>query len=447
MLGYLSNNLGSWIQKYRPNLTEDFEKTIKAIGKVNASQRIRSLFELTDGDVLAAKRIRQELENQGSLDSLYFWLDELLTRKSKEFEPVASDVIARAGQGQISFETLFWISNIYLRPQVSNALRNRFLATVVTRTQPANFVAEPAPQFAHDLLTKLLPVIQQSTPELYDQAQNHSFAIRASLSEKQLASDARIKRLKESVNPIEDLKSEADSAKTKTERNELLLQAAELALETKKLELCLNIVDELDVNLTAADPNWQRTTDQLLKNLVRACLANKIADLAEKGAARIDSILTKTEALTLIMRYYAKTNDTDAAQRILVDASRVATSSADNTDKAKAFFILSVACDQVDGSKKADLLSSGIRAMNNLSKPDASARDKAVYQTYVQLLDNSGHELSKGFKGLTKQDENGALALVERIHKPDLRTFALIGILEGLDGLITGPPIQPRTSK
>jgi hypothetical protein len=105
MLSYLSSDLVSWIQKHRPNLLEDFEKTINAIPKVDASSRIRSLFDLEGGDILAAKRIRQELEQHGSLNGLSFWLDELMTRKSKEFEPLALEVIARAGEGQISFET------------------------------------------------------------------------------------------------------------------------------------------------------------------------------------------------------------------------------------------------------------------------------------------------------------------------------------------------------
>ena len=438
MLSYLSNDLVSWTQKYRPHLLENFEKTINAMPKVDTSLRIRSLFELEGGDVLAAKRIRQELEGHGELSGLYFWLDELMTRKSNEFEPLASNIVARAAQGQISFETLFWISDIYLRPQTSNALRNRFLATVVARTQPANFVAEPAPPFAYKLLTELLPFVQQSTPELYDQALNQSFAMRASLNESQLASEARIKRLNESVNPIADLKSEAESAKTKTERNELLLQAAELALEKKKFDLCLNILSDVDGNVAAADPDtWQREIDLILKNFVRATLTAKLADLAEKGAARITSLLTRVDVLNLIMRYYAKANDKEAAQRLLIEAAKVAASGSDNFDKVKGFFLLSVSCDQVDGSKKAELLSSGLKALNNLSKPDVNARDKAIYQNYVQRLDNTGYELSKGFKGLTKQDEIAALALVERLEKPDLRTFALIGILRGLDELLT----------
>jgi hypothetical protein len=438
MLNYLSNDLVSWIQKHRPNLLEDFEKTVNAIPRVDASFRISSLFRLDGGDILAAKQIRQELEQHGTLNGLYFWLDELMTRKSKEFEPVASDVIARAGEGKISFETLFWISDVYLRPQMSSNLRNRFLATVVARTHPANFVTEPPPKLAYDLLTQILPVIKQSTPELYEQALNHSFAMRASLSESQLANEARIKRLNESVSPIEDLKSEAEAAKTKTERNELLLSAAELALEKKKFDVCLDILTDVDVNVAGGDSFLlQYSIDRLLTNLVRAGLTAKLTDVAEKGAARIGSSLTRVEALTLIMRYYTKGNDKEAAQRILIEASKVAGSSSDNWDKAKAFFLLSIACDQVDGSKKTDLLLSGLKALNNVSESDMSARDKTIFQSFAQRLDNVGYDLSKGFRSLTKHDENDALALVEKLQKPALRTFALIGILTGLDGLLT----------
>lgn len=440
MLSYLSSNLGSWIQKHRPGMTGDFEKVMKAHAKVDTSQRIRSLFDLEGGDALAAKHIRQELAEQGALNGLHFWLDELMKRKSKEFEPLASDIVARAGQGQISFETLFWVSDIYLRPQMSDSLKNRFLAMVVSRTQPANFVIEPTPQIAYDLLTEILPFVQSSLPELYEQALNQQVAMRASLRQRQLTAEARIKRLNESANPIEDLISEAVSAKTPTERNELLLQAAQLALEKKKFDLCLNILDNVDVRVAATDPDsWRRSIDLILKNLVRSVLADQHPDLAEKAAARIGSSLARVEALILVIRHYAKANKKSEAQRLLIDASKVAAASPDKTEKAKAFFLLGLTCDEVDESKKSDLLLSGINTVNTFAKPDPEARDKTAYQTYVQRLDNLGYELTKGFTGLTKQDQNAALALVEKLQKPDLRSFALIGILLGLDELLTEP--------
>lgn len=436
MRSYLSNNLGSWIQKHRPNLTDEFEKVVKSQKNFDASQRIHSFFELENGDVLAAKRIRHELDEQTTLNGLHFWLEELIKRKSGEFEPLASDIATRAAQGQISFETLFWISGIYLRPQTSEALKRRFLSAVVFRTQPANFAVEPAPQMAYDLLTTILPFVQQSTPELYDQALNQHVAMRAGLTERQRASEERIKRLRESANPVEDLISEAEAAKSRTERNELLLQAAHLALDKARFDLCLDTLDKVDVNVTSADPDlWQRSIDQILKNLVRTVLVAKRAELAEKAAGRISSSLTRVEALILVMRYLIKANDKAETQRLMTEAAKAAAASSDDAQKAKAFFLLSITCDQVDLSKKAELLLGGINALNNIAAPDAGVRDNTIYQNYVQRLDNSGYELTKGFSGLTKQDENSALALVERLQKRDLRAFALIGILLGLDQL------------
>ncbi|HEY6806998.1 MAG TPA: hypothetical protein VI306_25700 [Pyrinomonadaceae bacterium] len=440
MLGYLSNDLGSWIQKYRPALNEEFEKTIKSTGKGDAAQRFRSLFDLNGGDALAAKGIRRELDDNGSVDGLNFWLDELRKRNSKEFEPLAAEIIARAAQGQISFETLFWVSDIYMSAQTSPTLRNRFLMTVVARTQPANFVVESPPQVAYTLLTKILPAVQQSVPELYEQALTQSFAIRASLNEQQLADEARVARLKDSANPIADLKSEADAAKTKTERNELLLQAAQLALEKKKFELCLNLLDEVETTVASSDPAlWQRSIDQILKNVVRGCLTNKSLDLAEKAAIRMVSLLPKIESLNLLMRYDVKANDKDSAQRLLIDVVRIADASADSLDKAKAFLLIGMTCDQVDDSKKADLLLSSLKVLNNLSKPDSTVRDKTAHQLYVQRLDNVGYELTQGFRDLAAKDQNEALALVEKLQNPDLRTYALIGVLIGLDNLLTAP--------
>jgi hypothetical protein len=77
--------------------------------------------------------------------------------------------------------------------------------------------------------------------------------------------------------------------------------------------------------------------------------------------------------------------------------------------------------------------------LNKLTNAETSERDNTIYKEYVQRLNNSGYELIRGFKQLTKQDENSALALVEKLQKPDLRTLALIGILQGLSALLTEP--------
>jgi hypothetical protein len=61
--------------------------------------------------------------------------------------------------------------------------------------------------------------------------------------------------------------------------------------------------------------------------------------------------------------------------------------------------------------------------------------DLRRYQTFVWKLNGVEYQVSKQFKDLTKNGSEEALALVERIDKPESRTFALLGILHGLRDL------------
>jgi hypothetical protein len=436
---YLLGDLGAWIQKYEPELIDKFRAAEKTKGIGKEPDRIRSLLELKDGDALAASRIRQLLQAGQDVDGLIFYLDELMKRNSKEFELLLSEIVAVAERGaNPSLETLYWVSQIYFSPQISKTIKQRFLSMVITRTQPANFIVEAPSKVAYDLLTQVLPAIRELIPELYGQALTQSFALRASFNERQLASEARAKRLRESLNPIADLVAEAEAAKSKGERNELLAGAAQWALRDKKLSLCLDIVAKLDLDVATASPEfWRGWTGQFLKDFVKSALATQDTELAEKGAGRIVSPLARVEGLVLIMRYSGKANDKTTAQRLLAEARKIADASSDNAEKAKAFFLLSITCDIADESQRAELLESGIRVLNNLFKPASIGNEKEAYQEYVRSLDNAGNELRKSFKGLTRKDENGAIALAERLRKPDLKAFAMIGILQGLDDLIT----------
>ena len=439
MADYLLSDLGAWIQKYQPKLIEAFQAAEKNRKNNKESDRIRALLQLKGGSTLAARRIRQLLEEGQDIDGLTFYLNDLQKQNSQEFESLLSDIVNVAERGShVSFQTLFWVSDIYLQSRIPVTLKRRFVGMVIARTQPAHFVVVPATQTAYDLLVKVLPVVRELSPELYDEAVAQSLGMRAFFTERELAGEERNKRLKESQNPIEDLIAEAEATKSKVERNELLAGAAHLAMEQKKFTLCLDIVAKLDLEIDATSPDfWRNWTDQFLKDFVKATLATKDTELAEKGAGRIHSPLARVEGLVLIMRYWGKSNDQTAAQRLLAEASKIAVATSDYVEKAKVFFLLSITCDPADGSQKAGLLESAIKALNNVSKPDPAASDKKPYHQYVRNLDNTGYQLTRGFKELTKKDENGAFALIEKLRKPDLRTFAAIGVLSGVSDLLT----------
>ena len=94
-----------------------------------------------------------------------------------------------------------------------------------------------------ELLSGALPYIQQVLPERYEQALGQSLVLRTNINQAQLANEENAPNgLSESQTPIEDLVQEAEAAKTKNERNELLAEAAEVALRKEKFAKSLDIV-------------------------------------------------------------------------------------------------------------------------------------------------------------------------------------------------------------
>ena len=436
MLEYLVSDLAALIEKHQPDLIEKLQ-AVKENAKIR-NRDIRSLFELKNGDALAAARVRQLLAQGDDVKELNFWLDDLRKQKSKDFEPLLREVIAIAERGpQLSFETLLWLNPIYFHTEVPKSLQVGFAAMLLTRTQPANFIARPAPPAAYDLLNRALPYIQQLLPERYEQAVTQGLILRNTLNQAQSAIEERNKRIKESTTPIEDLIGEAEALKTKSERNELLAQAADMALREKRFSTCLDIVAKLDLEIIIpGQPEfWRDWTSQFLKNLVRTAAAAKEFESAEKAALGMTASLAKVQAVAFMMQQWNKGGNKDAARRLLLEAIKITESVADGFEKAKAFLLLSITCKQVDQSQQAPLLLSSVKALNNLNGPPAP-RDQDAYQEYVRNLHSIGYQVSNGFKELTTKDENAAISLVNQINTSDLRTLGLIGVLSGLNNLL-----------
>lgn len=432
---YLFSDLAVWIKEYQPSLGEMIEALEKAKLKGKDLHSIQALMALPGGDVLAAQRITQFLEAGREIPVLVLYLKDLIANNSQEVMPLLSKIVDVAEQGRLSFETLLSISDLYIQSQTPLVLKQRFVRMIVARTQPFNLEKEPPSQSAYYLLTNLLPAIKQVVPELYSQAVNQRLVIYASLTQEQLADEQRSKRLSESSSLIEDLMAEADHTKSKLKRNQLLAQAAQLAMQNKRFALCLEAVEKLDLDAPGISADfWIDWNDQFVRDFVKAVLAEKKPELAEQGMGRISGPYAKVQALVTIIQYWMKVEDSSNARRLLTQARKAAGNATDYVDRAKAFFLLSTLFSQTDSSEKIELLESAIKALNSVSLPERGD-DLRRYQTYVWRLNGVENQVASQFKDLTKNGSEEALILVERIDKPESRTFALLGILHGLRDL------------
>ena len=431
----LFSDLAAWIRKYQPALREKLEVLEKTRMKGTEAQSIRALMALPGGDVLAAQRLTQSLEAGEDIPVLVLYLNELIARNSKEVEPLLAKILETAAQGRLSFDTLLSVSGLYLQPQLSPVLKRRFLVTVIARTQSFNMGSEPVSQSGYYLLTNLLPEMQQTVPELYSQAVNQRLVIYASFNREQVAAEERKKQLNENPSAVEELIAEAEETKSKTRRNELLAQAARLALDSKRFALCLDAVALIDRKVVGMSPDfWKNWHNQFIKEFVKTALDAKKPELAEKGAEYVSTQTARVESLIMVSQYWVKVHDNDSARRLLTQARRAADLAMDSVEKAKAFLLLSAISNHADGTEKLELLESAIKALNSVSMPDRGD-DLKPYQKYAWQLSGAEYQLTAGFKDLAKKSNEEALILIEKIDKPESRTFALLGILLGLRDL------------
>jgi hypothetical protein len=429
---YLFSDFAAWIKKHQRAFSERVETLEKTKMKGKDFQSIRALMALPGGDVVAAQRIAEYLEQGKDIPVLILYLNDLIAANSQEVEPLLSKIVEVAAEGQLSFETLLSVSDIYLQPQTALVLKQRFVRMVLARTQPFNVEKEPASQSAYYLLTNSLPTIKQVVPELYSQAVNQRLMVYASLTREQHADEQRSKRLSESSSLIEDLMAEADQTKPKLKRNQLLAQAAQLAMQNKRFALCLEAIEKLDLDAPGISADfWIDWNDQFVRDFVKAVLAEKKPELAEQGTGHIRGPYAKVQSLVMIIQYWMKVEDNSNARRLLTQARTAAGAAPDYVDRAKAFFSLSALFNETDSSEKMELLESAIKALNSVSMPERGD-DLRRYQTYVWKLNGVEYQVTTQFKDLTKNGSEEALTLVERIDKPESRTFALLGILHGL---------------
>jgi hypothetical protein len=427
----LLSNLAVWIRNYEPSLGDKLEALEKTRMKGKDSQNIRNLMALPGGDALAARQIAQSLEAGEDIPVLIIYLKDLIEGGSPEVGPLLSKILDAAAQGRVSFDTLLSVSDLYLEPQTPVALTQRFIRTVLARTQPYNFDKQPASQSAFTLLTNLLPAIQKFAPELYGQALSQRQVLYAAFNQEQKADQERSKRLRESSTPAEDLIAEADTMKPSSKRNELLAEAAQMARDKKIFSVCLTAVSKLDLEVAGISADfWKNWNDQFITEFVKAVLAEKKPAFAEKGIEYVNAPYAKVGALAMVMQYAAKDGDNAAARRLLAQARKAAAAASDNVEKAKAFLLLTATSDQVDEAGKTELIESAIKALNNVAMPDPG--DAKLYQRYVWKLNGAEYQVMGRFKALAKSSNEEALTLVESIDKAESRTFALLGILQGM---------------
>jgi tetratricopeptide (TPR) repeat protein len=305
------------------------------------------------------------------------------------------------------------------------------MAVVNATRDPYAFPDVPRLQQARNFLVNIASSIEALSPALYAQAMAQLSVISSRLPPDNISMQTIAERVKRSQDPLEAWIEEADSPENKFFRNDILTEAAQLALEKRKLELAIDIVSKIEIK--DEDKNTRLWRGQFLKDVSDSALQAGKPDIALRAEESIEDVLTRTQALKKIAIYYLQTGDAASAEQVLGTALKLATSIAKASDRAAAYLDLAEACQRLNEGKLYEVISLAVKAINSIDAPDTQDKPGSSKRDgYARELSALSWRLTPAFQSLVARNEDDAFYFAEAIQRREMRAAALLGIYMGL---------------
>lgn len=132
------------------------------------------------------------------------------------------------------------------------------------------------------------------------------------------------------VNTPSQMITEANSAISSSVKNDLLIQAAQLALTRGKLQLAF------DLAMSSSDDKSKTWRQQFLSELVKSAVENKDAKLGLVIASKIESPLSRAEAVQRLASLFFNLKDLWKAKELLVESLKLIRGTDNTPEKAIA---------------------------------------------------------------------------------------------------------------
>jgi hypothetical protein len=320
----------------------------------------------------------------------------------------------------VPLQTLFFLSQIYLKDSTPTQLQVGFLAAVDRATQVDPTLLRRDPSMlspAVQLLQRSLPRMQQLKPDMYAQAA----ARLASLSPAATQEDPVYSRIKNSPDPLAQTISEADLTKDPKLRAELLESAARRARRQGQLRLAVELITSAEKD-RRDDPEGYSSRDDFLSEVLGDALKLKDVETARRAAAGMDLPVNRAEALRKIAGYFIDAKDTQPAAESLNDAAKSLAGAPAAKEKAASLFRLAADFAEIDGARSRELLLEGVKTANDIPRPDSDPEGKFSWSLFP-LADTT----IKAFQRLARSDRDGTLSTAESFRPKEFRIAATLG--------------------
>lgn len=408
---------------------------------MSVAEKLSAASSLLDGKGggTAVDKFRQILNSgQDTGPAIFFYLDRLKLERPAEVPELLSNLLAVEEQntGSISPQNLFFLIHLYISKETPLILQERFLRACVKSTGNSSAWSEPNRfKAAYELMRALMPEIEKRLPALYSQASAQLSALAARLPDLtiELEYEALNNRIERSADPLSQTLTEAEATKDSALKNDLLRDAAQLALKKGQLKLAVDVVMRIESSWTR-HLAWR---EQFLRAVVDSALKQKDAAAASYAIVRIDSPLNRARAMQKVAVYFFKAGDSLSASQQLNAAVKLIDSAENRTGKAIVLLEIIPAFLLIDKQMASEVASAAIKAINNIRQPEDSA-DSEARKNYIETLILIGHAIIPTFESLSQIDEIGALGLANDLQRQEVKAAAMMGIVGGLHKLENG---------
>lgn len=380
---------------------------------------------------LAIQKVSEAI-NQGQTPSgsLLFFISELQKQQPALVPKLLDEILRAAGTKRQTFsaEILFFLIDPFLYKNNDELLKRRFLVVVIGATRDSySWTDVGALTHAYNLLRVSVPLIEKSLPALYPQAASQLATVTARLPRDTVEQSAIAERIRQSEDALAQTIIEANNANSAALKDDLLMQAAQLALSKGKLQLALDTA--MSVSGESHSGDWRK---QFLIQLVNAAIEKKNPDFAIRAIGKIDRSLDRASALQKLAIYQISVNDNLKARESFTESLKLIRSSENSPEKALRFMNSFKASFKVEGTVSQDLAEDSIKAVNAVPVPDQK-KDNTDHQTYMRkTLMPLAWTIVPAFELLARSDQFTTLSIVDKVERPELKLAALLGAYQGI---------------
>lgn len=372
---------------------------------------------------------RGNISGSKSLDALMVPFLHLLDRSGPAQVPTLLDEIMSAEEsrpGFLSASDFFTLKHLFLRRETPPALQRRYLKALV---KAADAVRDRSTSIVDlvAILTNVLPEVEKMSPDLYAAATHRRNNLLTQLPAEALERLAANKRVSESADPLAQSLAEADATNSQSLRDELLTNAARLALERGQTRTAVELVD----GLRGRNADKDLWCDQFIGGAVSSALDKRNVGDARYAALYIRAVAIRSAALQQIALNLQKSGDAASARETLKSALKLVESSDDTVCKATALLDLSETFMKMNEEMAGGVMSAAVKTINRWGTMMQDTSDADARLRNAEDAMKLAYRLGPAFQALAALDEFMALALAKEIRPQGLRLVAMLGAHTG----------------